>query len=328
MGIRDWWNNRKITGTPFDDRLRDTYRSDQIDGLGGNDRIFLSYGDDQVNGGDGRDIVEIRGSLDEWEITIPQFFAPTPPGEHMIILTHPRYGEKTLTYVEQVIDANGRILKTGQYYTNRIEGTEGDDDLVDTPGNDIINSKAGDDIIILTTGDDRVYDNSGVDIVELQGTFADYNFYWEDTGMLPVVPDAIFYSEEYGEKRMGYGVEYVRDSTGEMQQLWPTSIVGTAGDDTIRDTIGDDQISTMQGNNTVYLTTGNDKVYGLPGEDTIHITGTFDDYDMTTEVFQVNDLVERLVTMESEIYGDKQLSNVEFIKDSEGETIEVADLFV
>ncbi len=326
MGIFDWWSRGKIIGTPGDDRLRDTYRSDQIESLGGNDRIILSYGDDQVNGGDGRDIVEIRGSLDEWEISVPQFFAPPPAGEHMIILTHPRYGEKTLTYVETVIDADGRALDIGRYFTTRIDGTDGDDDIVDTPGNDFISTHQGDDIVLLTTGNDFVSGGRGLDIIELQGRFSDYTQTWEDTGGNPIPPNALFTSERYGTKELDTSVEFVRDSTGEMIQLWPTSITGTEANDTLTDTFGDDYLYGQAGDDTLFLTTGEDRASGGDGEDTVHVAGSFDDYEISSEVFELNGITEIAVYMNSETYGDKRLSNVENIVSSDGDVIEVSSL--
>jgi hypothetical protein len=74
------------------------------------------------------------------------------------------YISSTMLLSLGVIGTTTTILssRTSQVWADVIEGTEGDDEIVDTPGDDIIDSKGGNDD---NYGDTFDGDGSGNDII-------------------------------------------------------------------------------------------------------------------------------------------------------------------
>lgn len=326
MGIFDFiggWGNRTIYGTRRADNISDTDRSDTIKARGGNDTISLTYGDDQVHGGDGNDTVEVMGALSEYEIIIPQFLVAPPPDEKMLILSHPEYGEKTIRYVENIIDEQGGLHRVDLLFQNRIWGTDGDDVIQDSNIDDFISTHGGDDQISLTYGDDTVYGGQGLDIVTVAGELSDYIDLPPQNPNLPVVPDVRIRHEEYGTKNLTTSVELVQDKDGDIRQLQIIDIAGSTQGDRLVDTAWDDYLNGQAGDDMLYLTTGKDNAYGGEGYDIAHVSGSLDDYIISAEDFGGLELV---VHMYSEEYGDKTLSNIETIMSEDGGVLNSADL--
>ncbi|MGH1351869.1 MAG: hypothetical protein ACRBBN_13845 [Methyloligellaceae bacterium] len=219
MGLFDylWHRNR---ATEQDDEIRDSYRGDSINTLGGNDVITLSYGNDEVDGGNGHDTVIIRGAIDEWNISYP--VAPpsaspddggtVPPYQaDTLILEHSRYGRKTLTNIENLVDEQGDSFAIAPLYPNHIVGTSEADLLLDTVSDDRISAGNGDDLAFLTYGNDYVSGNSGVDKVHILGELDEYEMSTRDLGESFYV---YLNSDRYGDKTL-FNVEEVVTSGGE-----------------------------------------------------------------------------------------------------------------
>ncbi len=326
MGLFDFirgWGSGTIYGSRRADNISDTDGSDMIKARGGNDIISLSYGDDQVHGGDGIDTLELRGSFSEYQVVIPQFLVAPPVDEKMLILHHPEYGEKTIRYVEKIVDEDGKSYEVDYIFQNKIWGTEGDDVIQDSNIDDFISTHEGDDLIFLSYGDDIVHGGHGLDIVTVSGQLSDYIDLPNPTPSLPIPPDVRLYHEGYGTKVLATSVEVVQDEEGNARQLQIIDLIGTGGNDRLVDTPWDDYLGGGAGNDSFFLTTGRDNVYGGEGDDTAYISGSFEDYEISAEDFGGLELA---VYMYSEEYGDKRLSNIEAIVSADGEVISGVDL--
>lgn len=225
MGLFDFWRDRGSNeGTPGDDTLRDTYRSDTIDAGAGDDVINLSYGDDQVFGREGNDIVVLRGRFEDYTVTPPDrndsdTGGATPPEYLFTTLEHPRYGIKMLSEVEYVQDSTGTIYRIGEPRPNRIDGTDGDDYLLDTRFGDYIYGFDGDDRIQLSDSLalDYVDGGEGQDSVRIPGDFSDYDveLFQGDDGEV----EAVQLLTDGSAGKYLVNVEFVVDETGSVYRI-------------------------------------------------------------------------------------------------------------
>lgn len=101
----------------------------------------------------------------------------------------------------------------------------------------------------------------------------------------------------------------------------PKEIDGTNDADVINDNRRDNIINALNGDDTITVTYGDDYISGGYGEDTLHILGNFEDYTLE-RLPQTSDGIPPDASwfLRSNIYGDKELSSIEFIVDENGNT--------
>ncbi len=143
--------------------------------------------------------------------------------------------------------------------------TVGNDRIVGTPYNDIINSGDGDDTVCAAGGDDIVTLGSGDDVM------------WSGPGNDSVQGDAgndrIFGLDGDDQLFGGFGDDRLYGGSGndvvagleDNDKLW-----GGTGNDTISGGFGDDEIYAMDGDDMAWGESGSDVLFGGPGNDTLN----------------------------------------------------------
>ncbi len=107
--------------------------------------------------------------------------------------------------------------------------------------------------------------------------------------------------------------------------LGPREIEGTDQADTLSDSRRDDTITALDGDDQIYISYGEDTVSGGKGQDTLFVEGSIEDYTLerlppTSE----GNLSDDPWFLRSEIYGDKELSSIEFIIDEAGNVLQTS----
>ena len=146
-----------------------------------------------------------------------------------------------VTSVEVLDDEPGEKPGNGGTEGRTIYGTEGPDDLADTPGNDTVYALGSGDTISSGYGDDILYGGTGWDYV--------VGGYGNDT--------------LYGWK----GSDWLDGGAGNDE------VYGWTGDDYVDGGTGDDLVSGYSGNDAVYGFEGSDVLFGEDGNDFMYSAG-------------------------------------------------------
>lgn len=208
--------------------------------------------------------------------------------------------------------------------TNPINGTSGDDYLVDTDANDVIKAGDGRDTIFLGgKGDDTVDGEGGsYNQVDLRGSASDYTFTRNADGTIKVVSAATgtdtlkniqgFWF--YGEGKWYDAAQLAPTSGGPVdpgtpggpQPGTPNTITGTSGGDYIVDTDANDTIKAGDGRDTIFLGgKGDDIVDGEGGDyNQVDLNGRASDYTFTRNA-------DGTITVASALYGTDILKNIQ-----------------
>lgn len=181
-----------------------------------------------------------------------------------------------------------------------INGTSGDDIIVDTPRNDVIRGLAGDDQITVTRGNDRI--DSGDDDDQITITTPGRAYIVGGAGN--DVIDAFWGATHRiaggdGEDNVivGASVAGSRIEAGDGDDV--IDLTGTAGDNAVYGGEGDDQIEALGGigNNTIYAGSGQDNItlgigssFVEGGEDTDTIIAGTDDISRDIVSIRVGDV--------------------------------------
>ncbi|MBN8939829.1 MAG: Hint domain-containing protein [Rhizobiales bacterium] len=151
-------------------------------------------------------------------------------------------------------------------------GTNGDDSLTGTSGNDVISGGDGDDIIVGRGGDDTLNGDAGDDILRggagndvLNGGDGDDQLYGGAGN------DVLDGGDGDDQLRGGAGNDTLSGGGGDDQ------LYGGAGNDTLSGGAGDDQLHGGAGNDTLSGGDGDDRLYGGAGRDILS-GGAGDDY--------------------------------------------------
>ena len=148
---------------------------DRLEGTNANDTFYAGRGDDEINGGGGgRDTLRVDGDITEWTFDLQN--------NGTLIMTHPTWGENTLTGVERLF-----AIREGRSYTvdqalqltdglpefrldadNVLNGTNDDDTMVGSNAGTNFYGGLGDDVFI---GSRRNYDQINYD-----GDRSEYTF--------------------------------------------------------------------------------------------------------------------------------------------------------
>lgn len=136
---------------------------------------------------------------------------------------------------------------------DEVFGSNGDDLLVTTPGNDRIDSGPGNDFIFANEGDDFVTTSSGNDLVMGGGG--------DNTISCGPGDDKVSTLDGADSIDGGIGIDTISSGSGEDE------VYGRAGDDIIRLQGGDDFCSSGSGDDNVECGIGNDTAHGNGGND-------------------------------------------------------------
>jgi Ca2+-binding RTX toxin-like protein len=206
------WNmadiqNRLQTGTAQSNIIHGSELSDSLQGLGGADYLYAGAGNDTLDGGAGDDYLQGGDGIDTYLFgattgadfidyigvtnraadDLIRFAADVDPINVSVrnvsgntVLTNILTGASVTVYdifgsVDKVEFANGAVWDHTILRTKLREGTPGDDTLMGTTGDDVLDGGAGNDTLygdqgadLLKggTGNDRIFGHDGDDIIE------------------------------------------------------------------------------------------------------------------------------------------------------------------
>lgn len=280
----------EIEGTDGNDYLVGTDGNDTINAKGGTDVVVGSLGDDEIDGGGSEyDQVDYSGSASDHTFT-----ANT---DGSVTVAHPTNGTDTLKDVDGFW-----FTGEGKWYPiedlvdpvptdiegEDIEGTNGNDYLFGTAGNDTIDAKGGKDVVNGSLGNDEI-DGGGseYDQVDYSGAASDYTFTANDDGSVTVVHptngtdtlkniDGFWFT---GEGKWYPLEDLIGDQPGGGQG---ETIEGTDDDDYLVGTSGDDDIDGKDGRDVIRGSKGDDNIDGGGSEyDQVDYSGAAEDYTFT-----------------------------------------------
>src|SRR5262245_14114237 len=146
-----------LTGTAADDVINGLGGNDAMNGLAGNDTLDGGAGDDNMTGGAGNDLYIVDSAADTVNEAANQ-------GTDTVQTSLPTY---TLgANVENLINAAGAFIGTGNALNNVMVGAGGQDTLNGLAGNDTLNGNAGNDTLNGGDGDDTAYGGAGNDTLD------------------------------------------------------------------------------------------------------------------------------------------------------------------
>jgi Ca2+-binding RTX toxin-like protein len=165
----------QTTGTLVDGVLTGTNEvNDRLVGGAGDDTFYVGRGNDVVIGGAGNDTLRVDGDIIEWTFNLA--------ADGTLTMTHPTWGENTLTGVEQLFSLrSGEAVSVTEAIRltenlpefrldadNVINGTNGNDNIVGGPDGTNFYGGLGDDSY---TGSARGFDQINYDGVRSEFTF-------------------------------------------------------------------------------------------------------------------------------------------------------------
>lgn len=145
-----------IIGGSDKDQLSGQGGSDELRGDGGNDLLDGGAGNDVIAGGEGEDLVGYATRTAAVTVTLGVGAEDGEAGE----------GDDILGDVENVATGSGNDVLVGSDGDNVLEGNAGDDVLVGAAGNDTLGGYAGSDVVVGGDGHDAFWCYGGVDVFE------------------------------------------------------------------------------------------------------------------------------------------------------------------
>ncbi len=141
-----------FTGTSSDEGLYGTSGADKIYGLAGNDGLNGGFGADMLDGGDGWDVASYTDSNEAVTVNLATNVnhGGTAEGD-------------TIFNIERVFGSNHNDTLTGSIGNDSLYGNNGNDTLIGGAGNDSLFGENGNDIIIGGLGKDTIWGNAGFD---------------------------------------------------------------------------------------------------------------------------------------------------------------------
>lgn len=232
-----------LAGGDGNDTIRGGSGTDRVEGGAGNDQIGTGSGDDEINGGSGNDAIDGGAGTDTVVVT----------GDTSIAVTNTQttggapVGADTITGIEvaqlnggagnNILDASGSTLRTF---------------LTGGPGNDTL---------VGGNGDDRLDGGDGIDVTELIGT----SIVLTNTTFTGTGNDQVVSIESI--RLVAGATASLLDASG--YTLGAVSLVGGAGNDTLRGGSGNDNIQGNDGNDVISGGGGVDVIGGGNGADQI-----------------------------------------------------------
>jgi hypothetical protein len=275
-----------ITGTPGNDYLMDTAADDIMLGGDGNDVFDLRQGGNDTVDGQGGDYnqIDLPGKSSDYTFS-------SPDSDGTVILTGPGGEMDNLRNIDGVyFYGDNKWASMGDLVVpagETINGTPGNDYLLDTAGGDTMRGGDGNDVFDLRKGgNDIVYGEGGdYNQVDLPGASTDYKFTAEGYGWYRVdgpngevdtlkdIAGVYF----YGDNKWSAITDLATPGPG-------TDITGTPGNDYLMDTAADDIMLGGDGNDVFDLRQGgNDTVDGQGGDyNQIDLPGKSSDYTFSS----------------------------------------------
>ncbi len=153
--------NETLTGTSFNDEIYGLDGNDFLYGGGGDDSLVGGYGNDTLDGGTGADTMDGGHGNDTYYVD--------DAGD--VIIESAAIGDTDIAYVAiSYFDAGSACLEQIQYAGNAsgtILGSDSDNYIGSSTGNDWLEGKGGDDFLFSGAGDDHLEGGAGND--ELDG---------------------------------------------------------------------------------------------------------------------------------------------------------------
>ena len=258
-------NPDPIFGTPGNDTLFGNEGNDSISSEG-SDTVVASAGNDRIDLGAGYDQVNYSGGAEDYRIL---YLA-----NGLIRVEKPEGGADTLIGVDGFWFSGERRWYSADLLADRIissETTDGNDRIYGSYSDDTITSLSGSDTVIGSKGNDIINLGDGYDQVNYLGSASDYVFTSNADGSISV-------EKPNGDSDTLIGIDgfwfYDEERWYSPNQLAPSQITGTDGDDIISGTPGDDTINGLGGSDTIYATPG--------GNDTIFLGDQYDQLNYNT----------------------------------------------
>jgi Ca2+-binding RTX toxin-like protein len=229
-------------------------------GTGGNDTIVATAGDDVINPGLGHDTVDGGAGNDTLVVDYSANANDGYYGYHQGITTSLANGAGNITAYSR----NGgydQVAFTGIENFN-ITGTQYNDNLIGSAGNDIINGGAGDDTVISNGGVDILDGGTGTDYavgVDVSSSSGNNNFSLLDPTHNNLANSSKVINFEQISLTTGAGNDTIVG--GNLSDTFSTG----AGDDIINPGLGHDTVDGGAGNDTLivdYSANANDGYYG------------------------------------------------------------------
>ena len=262
----------ELVGTPGDDVILGLAGKDELWGLGGNDRLCGGSGNDELRPGDGDDRAfggRGRDTLSYVDVVGPLMIdiganVVEGSGNEIIAGFEKVHG----TNGDDVIrGSSGNDVLDGRNGFDTIFGFEGRDRLIGGPRDDVLFGGIGNDRLVGDDGDDVLHGGPGKDRLEGGGEddLASYEF---APGPVVINLEAKTVTGEGGDTlvsmRGAVGSAYddvIRGDAG------PNLLIGFGGDDEIRGLGGDDRLDGWTGDDTIYGGGGDDIIWGYDGID-------------------------------------------------------------
>jgi len=297
--------NDSLYGRAGDDRLLGQSGNDVLYGGAGNDYLSPSSGADTVYGGDGNDIVNVtsfegdilwggEGDLDTlrlgfsfedliYDIGETGAVTFTDASSSYVVAQEfeiYEFSDRTITSSEltSLTETAVSLVPVSGYH----EGTDAEDWVWGSVGNDVIYARSGDDLIQTFAGNDKVYTGSGSDKVEL----GDGNDYVRVGGGVEEFhggsgKDYISYYDSSGGVNINLATNVISGSWASNDTIsgFESASGSKTGGDTIYGTSGSNTIKTYGGNDKVYAGSGTDKVELGDGDDYVRVGGGTESFD-------------------------------------------------
>ncbi|QAU35553.1 hypothetical protein [Janthinobacterium sp. 17J80-10] len=254
-----------LTGTSGNDTLTGGLGNDTLSGLAGNDRLVGNAGNDSLVGGDGNDTLVGGNGADALDggagVDVADYSAATAAVTANLATgtaTNDGTGAAdTLTGIENLIGGTANDVLTGDALANRIEGRNGNDNLV---GGD------GSDTLVGGNGTDTLNGGLGTD-------FADYT-------ALAVAINV----------NLATGIASADGSGATDTLIGIDNILGGTGNDTLTGDANGNRLEGRNGNDSLVGGAGNDTFLGGNGADTLDggIGTDFLDYSTATAAVTAN----------------------------------------
>jgi Ca2+-binding RTX toxin-like protein len=226
LGTDTYRNIEGVVGSSFNDTLTGSSAGDRLEG---------GAGDDTVDGGaGGTDRIAFSGASGAINFTLVQSALDT-----MVNLGAVGLGTDTYRNIEGVIGSN---------FNDTLTGSSGDDFISGAGGNDSINGAEGDDTLRGSGGNDTIDGGDGIDLLEFANAGAGINFTLNQ-GVNPGDPVNGLWTT--GPLPGGIGTDSYKNMEGVIGTNFNDTLTGSAGDDSLFGGAGDDTLRGGAGNDTI-----------------------------------------------------------------------------
>jgi serralysin len=257
--------NDSIKGNTANNKLEGGSGNDSLDGGFGNDTLLGQAGNDLVDGGLGADVMDGGIGIDTLSLT-------TFVGNYALNLTTgaTNVAGETAVNFENVNTGNGNDDIIGSAANNIINTGAGVDTVSAGAGNDSLNGGAGNDLLEGNAGADRIDGGAGIDYVSYYHT--------STTFIVNLLNPLLNTGDALGDTFIGIeNLEGSLTTSGNLTgNASDNTIYSYAGNDTLNGGGGNDGLIAGAGNDSLNGGIGNDYLEGELGNDTYVVEGAND----------------------------------------------------